>query len=1525
MDPVSTLAFSCNILDLVERGHTCCRTFKELYKAADGLSKQRTAILEAIESMQSVIDDLRSTRLSLPRSRTEKDKVDQSLLLVASRCEDLASDLAAAIEHCRVKKTGSLLSTAKAAVRALLTQDDIAKIELALQQRGETLHMLLLTCTHRDVAFLLDQIKATEIHHETRHSQVMQKLRQLDSQMGPAGFLQNGFKDAPMVRKNITEASELAKETQPMLNRQLILSSLKFLGNDMRMEEVHEAADETFGWILEVAADTSLGDPDEIKFAKWLKNGLGVFHVTGKPGSGKSTLMKYIVDDPRTSGLLAHWAGVKKLVISKFFLWRLGSREQKNFRGLTKGLLYSAVHSAPELIEFLFPQYWDPPGVISKSARMRVEFDITDRDVTNAFSRLVGGMPEIADRFQICFFIDGLDEFDEHQGVSFLQLRRNILQWTSALPESLKICVTSRQWPVFEGMASSESHKMSLHDLTQNDISKLVTNTLNNHENFQRLQTTDPIGCQMLINEVVNDAEGVFLWVTLILRSLEDGLSNNDPLSLLQSRVATTPQQLNEFFETIINSIDTEHRRSAYLLFAIVMRMTGSLISSPDRSPELRQFDLTLTANWTPENLPISYLSLLGASFLFWALDGNQPLDATTRPGTKKCEEEMAEKLKVAAVQVRGRCKGLVAVDKMNAVKFIHRTIPEYLQQYLGTRAQDHGISDGMIGQMLLWTLLAEVKYLGMRQLYSGPPDAALQRPSAMVLKAAKPVEHSLPWFEVKEDNDESQTGENEVSYDGSNDIQNQGYSPDEAEVVPVDRFVTVAKNNGTNSAMLKRSTDGRDHYSEGSSPESEPRYSLSTPLIEDDILRQDSLLNMQSQVSTPQSIHHESERDANLTAVDQVNKGSQGQDQHPILGCSLPVTELSLRELVRELTSGSSFDEGGSNAQPLGSLSPALCTIHTTPSLDGLLSLSDGEQDNQKDTSDARSGLALTKEHLQELESIQGQHRESSRSETSSDYPDSSASAHSTTQTKLERDKLISRARQGGYSGFVAGLSTSHVYLRGTTQIEIAHASEHHCTFFTTPAGYRGDCIEVSARFGYALSRLRQVDLFGQRKTFEILDALDREASQAQWAVDHPPDYLWDTVREPFFQETLRLGHEANHLKGRISFSFVGIAAFLGLHEYLAWRLEHMGDRFEPTSLFASYLLSNIMGGLLWSPSSVRLLCLKHLFGRGVSANLPMCFGWYPNHNADLGSVWHSYLFDLFCEHRGFHYRRVGDPDSSIPSWALVFDEENWKIVEICLEEGGADPEFAVFMKTLSRGFPEEREYEDCYVTLGCYAEVLPRAFRTEFSLIRDLIQRRTEQGKRKEAVALASRLIDQHQASHLMDDSKELPNMLIELMLNTQKPSFAGDIIRPWWTYLRHRLSAASRQQQENLVVRPSAHTDNMMHLELLRKFRASLEDIIYHLRPRDQAKLLSLIQKARQSRQPSSRWSFIREFIFRLHTRLRSATSTRLLPGVMRSFLVTRAVIEELLISQSTKIAFSAIRNARFELLPHVYVGK
>jgi chromosomal replication initiation ATPase DnaA len=45
------------------------------------------------------------------------------------------------------------------------------------------------------------------------------------------------------------------------------------------------------------------------RFIEWLSSGVGIFHISGKLGSGKSTLMKYLFNHPRTETELSKWAG----------------------------------------------------------------------------------------------------------------------------------------------------------------------------------------------------------------------------------------------------------------------------------------------------------------------------------------------------------------------------------------------------------------------------------------------------------------------------------------------------------------------------------------------------------------------------------------------------------------------------------------------------------------------------------------------------------------------------------------------------------------------------------------------------------------------------------------------------------------------------------------------------------------------------------------------------------------------------------------------------------------------------------------------------------------------------------------------------------------------------------------------------------------------------------------------------------------------------------------------------------------
>src|SRR3569833_2117744 len=82
-----------------------------------------------------------------------------------------------------------------------------------------------------------------------------------------------------------------------------VQASLSYDQRPARLEAIPEAHCQTFSWVF----SEPNGDGSS-ELVKWLKSGIGVFRVTGKPGSGKSTLMKYITEHGQTQNTLAAWA-----------------------------------------------------------------------------------------------------------------------------------------------------------------------------------------------------------------------------------------------------------------------------------------------------------------------------------------------------------------------------------------------------------------------------------------------------------------------------------------------------------------------------------------------------------------------------------------------------------------------------------------------------------------------------------------------------------------------------------------------------------------------------------------------------------------------------------------------------------------------------------------------------------------------------------------------------------------------------------------------------------------------------------------------------------------------------------------------------------------------------------------------------------------------------------------------------------------------------------------------------------------
>lgn len=121
---------------------------------------------------------------------------------------------------------------------------------------------------------------------------------------------------------------------------------------------------------------------------------------------------------------------------------------------------------------------------------------------------------------------------------------------------AIKVCFSSRPWVVFENaLGDNEGLRIKLHDLTKTDSTRFVTEKLAEGPLFQRLihHSGKP---QEIIDEIVIRANGVFLWVFLVVQSLRRGMTNRDTVPELLERIRTLPIELEEFFQLILNSTE---------------------------------------------------------------------------------------------------------------------------------------------------------------------------------------------------------------------------------------------------------------------------------------------------------------------------------------------------------------------------------------------------------------------------------------------------------------------------------------------------------------------------------------------------------------------------------------------------------------------------------------------------------------------------------------------------------------------------------------------------------------------------------------------------------------------------------------------------------------------------------------------------------------------------------------------------------------------------------------------------------
>ncbi len=344
-----------------------------------------------------------------------------------------------------------------------------------------------------------------------------------------------------------------------------LVDSLAFPAMRNREDEIAPAYHSTFKWIFREPS-TDLEPLPWTNFIHWLRQGDGLYWINGKAGSGKSTLMKYIFNDKRTSKALSGWAGSMPLMIANFFFWNSGTREQRSQLGLLRSLLFQILQHQPTIAPLIFPD-----ECAKLQSRREKDTNHLAREQWT-LSRLQGSLHRFIKLtnlpMKVCFFIDGLDEFegnDEHNDPLYLA---NLLQSLATSP-FVKICASSRPLLIFEKAFQTNSG-LRLQDLTTGDIRRYVHHKLTEDERIQQLAVEEPLERAYFIKEISEKAHGVFLWVKLVVRSLLDGLGNHDRIQDLKARLELLPADLQELYRHMLMRIEPLYLQKASEVFQLI-------------------------------------------------------------------------------------------------------------------------------------------------------------------------------------------------------------------------------------------------------------------------------------------------------------------------------------------------------------------------------------------------------------------------------------------------------------------------------------------------------------------------------------------------------------------------------------------------------------------------------------------------------------------------------------------------------------------------------------------------------------------------------------------------------------------------------------------------------------------------------------------------------------------------------------------------------------------------------------------
>lgn len=342
-----------------------------------------------------------------------------------------------------------------------------------------------------------------------------------------------------------------------------LLRLLYFDQIDARLWSLRKAQAKTCKWLLATPQYRQWINAEKSPEANWPNYG-GFFWIKGKPGTGKSVMMKFLFSEAKRT-----IRSTKKLLISFFFNAR-GSELEMSTLGLYRSLLLQLFDAAPETKSAL--------GHLGSLGSQAIKRSGWNHEVLKETFALA--LDRLRDR-GLCCYIDALDECPEGDIRDMISFFEDL--GTRERSSFFQVCLSSRHYPEIGIKTTLQLVLENEQDHTE-DIRLYIDSQLNIGNSLQ---------AEEIKAEILRKSSSIFLWAFLVIPMLNKEYDRGR-IKGSERRLNEIPIGLHKLFIDILKR-DCENMDELCLCVQLIL-----FAKRPLRPEELRAAT-TLVAKGEPE------------------------------------------------------------------------------------------------------------------------------------------------------------------------------------------------------------------------------------------------------------------------------------------------------------------------------------------------------------------------------------------------------------------------------------------------------------------------------------------------------------------------------------------------------------------------------------------------------------------------------------------------------------------------------------------------------------------------------------------------------------------------------------------------------------------------------------------------------------------------------------------------------------------------------------------------------------